>query len=233
MNTVLIIFLVLVIVISIGLAFQYFNPDYLISGAKPLLNSAGQTEIKASSIDMPGASRYFYEGWFYIHHNAPVYSANVLFNRGDDFVAVLLGSTLHICVNTKLNGGTGVNADGVLDMSGVKPIVSIPDFPFQKWAHIVAHVDGMTVDVYLDGKLAKTAKNSIPLNVDPNSPIRYGNKYTVGDIARFRRPAENINPQKVWNSFMMGSGQSISASEYHLNMQITKNKQVRVNQRLF
>jgi hypothetical protein len=94
-------------------------------------------------------------------------------------------------------------------------------------------VDGMTVDVYLDGKLVKTAKNSVPVGVNASDSIKYGNKFTVGDVARFRRPAENTNPQKVWNSFMMGSGQSLTASDYHLNAQLTKNRQVRVNQRLF
>ena len=233
MNTVLIIFLVAVIVISIFAAIKYFNPDYLIRDSKKLLNSAGQTEIKAEMIDMPGSSRYFYEGWFYIHHNAPIYSVNVLFNRGNDFVVGLLGSSLNVYVNTKSGGGNGVNSNGVLDTSGVNPIVSIPDFPFQKWAQVVVYVDSMTLDVYLDGKLVKTAKSPIPVGVNPDDSISYGNKYTVGDVARFRRPAESINPQKVWNSYMMGSGQNNSASQYHLNAQITKNKQVRVNQRLF
>lgn len=232
MNTLLIILLVMVIIISIFVVFQGFDLSYLIRDSKPLLNPKGQTNIELGLIDMPGSSRYYYEGWFYIHHNAPVYSLNVLFNRGNDFVVGLLGSTLNVYVNTNLNGGKGVNSDGVLDTSGVKPIVSIPDFPFQKWAHIVIFVDGLIVDVYLDGKLIKSVKNTIPINVNPSNPIQYGNKYTVGEITRFKRPAQSINPQGVWNSYMRGSGQGSSSSDYNVYAQLTKNNHILIDKKL-
>jgi hypothetical protein len=224
---------VVVILIALFIILKQFNPDYLIRDSKPLLSSNGQVEIKAELLDFPGSSRYFYEGWLYIQNNAPVYSVNVLFNRCNDLVVGLLGSTLNIYVNTTLKGGSGVNNDGILDTSGITPIISIPDFPFQKWVQLVVYVDGMTIDAYLDGRLIKSVKNATPIGVIPENAIKYGNKYTLGNITRFRRPAESVNPQKVWNSYMLGSGQSNSASQYHLNAQLTKNKQVRVDQRLF
>ena len=233
MNTVLILFLVAVILIALFMFVRYYNPDFLIREPKPLMSSS-RAEIPVGNIDMPGAVRYYYESWIYINGNAPIHSANVLFNRGSDLVVVLMGSTLNIYVNVNSAGGSGVNSEGVLDLSGgLKPIASIPDFPFQKWAQLVIYVDGLSMDIYLDGKFVKNAKNATTINVTVDKPIQYGNKYTDGKITRFRRPAESVNPQKVWNSYMLGSGENTSVSDYHLNAQVTKNKHVRIDQRIF
>ena len=232
MNTVLILFLVAVILISIFVVAKYYNPDYLIRKSKSLLTKSSRESIPADSLDIPGSTRYYYECWLHINGNAPIYSANVLFNRGKDLVVALTGSTLNIYVN--VTAGAEVNADGLLDLSGgLKPIASISDFPFQKWTQLVIYVDGMSMDIYLDGKLIKNVKNSTAINVTADAAITYGNKYTDGKITRFRRPAESTNPQKVWNSFMMGSGENRSISDYHLTAEITKNKKKRVEQQLF
>jgi hypothetical protein len=235
MNTVLILFLVAVIIISIFMVAKYYNPDYLIRKSKSLFMKSSRESIPADSLDLPGSSRYYYECWLYINGNSPIYSANVLFNRGNDLVVTLIGSTLNIYVNVKGEGkGEGVNeTTGVLDLTGLTPLTSISDFPFQKWTQLVIYVDGSSMDVYLDGKLIKNVKNNTAISVTPSDNITYGNKFTDGQITRFRRPAESINPQKVWNSFMMGSGENRSASDYHLTAEITKNKKKRAEQQLF
>jgi hypothetical protein len=234
MNTVLILFLVAVIIISIFMVAKYYNPDYLIRKSKSLFmkSSLGRESIPADSLDLPGSSRYYYECWLYINGNSPIYSANVLFNRGNDLVVALIGSTLNIYVNVT-GKSTGVNESGVLDLSGLTPLTSISDFPFQKWTQLVIYVDGLSMDVYLDGKLIKNVKNNTAISSKSDENITYGNKFTDGQITRFRRPAESINPQKVWNSFMMGSGENRSASDYHLTAEITKNKKKRAEQELF
>lgn len=232
MNTVLILFLVAVIIISIFMVAKYYNPDYLIRKSKSLFMKSSRESIPADSLDLPGSSRYYYECWLYINGNSPIYSANVLFNRGNDLVVALIGSTLNIYVNVT-GKSAGVNESGVLDLSGLTPLTSISDFPFQKWTQLVIYVDGLSMDVYLDGKLIKNVKNNTAINAKSDENITYGNKYTDGQITRFRRPAESINPQKVWNSFMMGSGENRSASDYHLTAEITKNKKKRAEQQLF
>lgn len=243
MNTVLIVFLVLVIIVSIYFAVQVFNPSYLIRDSVSLnimpensTTSAVQHEIAIKRIDNPGSNRYFYEGWFYIKENAPIKTANVLFNRGDDFVVVLTGSTLNVYVNTKVGDSQSkISSAGVLDTSGLDDkslVASIPNFPFQKWCQLVINVDGMVLDLYIDGKFVKNAKRNSPIGTDKTTPITYGNQYTVGNVTRFRRPATSINPQGVWSSYMQGSGQNYSLTNYHVNAQLTKNKDIRVDQRL-
>jgi hypothetical protein len=237
MNTVLIVFLVFVIILAIYLAVQFYNPSYLIPKSEKLniLNSATprnstQSVIKVESIDNTGSGRYFYEGWFFINTNAPIHTANVLYNRGKDFVVALTGSTLNLYINAPADR---VNAGGILDTSGLTPLISVQNFPFQKWCQLVINVDGNVVDLYIDGKFVQNVKSPTPIKTSTTDTITYGNQYTVGHVARFRRPAESINPQGVWASYMNGSGQDYSVTSYHLNAQITKNKRVTTDQRLF
>ena len=236
MNIVLIVFLVFVIILAIYLVAQVYNPSYLIQNSSSLniLNnsspsSSAQTIIPVTSIENPGSVRYFYEGWFFINTNAPpVDSANIIFNRGKNFVVVLTGSTLNLYVNTSKT----VTSNGIFDTSGLTPLISVPNFPFQKWCQLVINVDGTTVDLYIDGKFVQTVQNPTSINTNTTDNITFGNQYTIGHVARFRRPATSINPQGVWSSYMQGSGQNYSLSSYHLNAQVTKNKSVRVDQRL-
>lgn len=235
MNTVLIIFLVIVIIFAISLAIQFYNPNYLIRKATSLTAPNGnQPTILATTIDNPGSIRYFYEGWFFINANQPIQTDNVLFNRGNNFVVTLNGSTMNLYVNN--NNTDSTISNGVLSLSGSKPITrlaSIHNLPFQKWTQIVINVDGQTIDIYIDGKFVQNVQSSAPIITNSEDPISYGNQYTLGYFTKFRRPNKSINPQGVWSSFMMGSGQNISISNDHLNLQVTKNKSVLVNQRLF
>ena len=226
MNAVLIVFLVFVIILAIYLVAQFYNPSYLIQNSTKLNK---QSVINVESIDNPGSIRYFYEGWFFINTNAPVYTANILYNRGNNFVVTLTGSTLNLYININ----NVVDSSGILDTSGLTPLISVPNFPFQKWCQLVINVDGITVDLYIDGKFVQSVQSPTPISTNTTDTITYGNQYTVGHVARFRRPAESINPQGVWASYMNGSGQDYSLTNYHLNAQITKNKRVTTDQRLF
>lgn len=237
MNTVLIIFLVLVIIIAISLAIQFYNPNYLIRQSTSLVAPNGtQSTILAKSIESPGSTRYFYEGWFFINSNQPIQTENVLFNRGNNFVVTLNGSTLNVYVNNN-DTSSSVSSGGVLDLTtGSKTITrlaSIHNFPFQKWAQLVINVDGQIIDIYIDGKFVQSVKSDKPILINADDTIAYGNQYTLGSFTKFRRPARSINPQGVWSSYMIGSGQNTSISTSHLNLQLTKDKSVVLDQRLF
>lgn len=242
MNNVLIIFLVVVLLIAIFMAIQFYNPNYLIRNSKSLNvfndNASSRFTIPVSLIDLPGSSRYYYEGWVYIQSNDPVYSEHVIFNRGNNFVMTLMGSTLNIYVKNSNKSTQDISANGVLnpednDKLKLHRLLSVSNFPFQKWTQFVINVNGQSVDFYLDGKFVNHVKSPNTIIVNEDDPITYGNQYTNGNIARFKRPAASINPQGVWSDYMLGSGQNYSVSDYHADAQITKNKQVRTEQRLF
>jgi hypothetical protein len=144
-------------------------------------------------------------------------------------VVALVGSSLNVYIKPT----NEVSDKGVFDLSNdIKPIISIPNFPFQKWAFLVINVDGKTIDLYIDGKFVQTATATAFSGGDKEDELKYGNQYTLGNITRFKRVASSINPQGVWSDYMLGSGQGYSISNYHVNAQITKNKQVTVDQRL-
>jgi hypothetical protein len=226
-------FLVFVIIFAIYIFAVIYNPDYLIRDSVSLnIANSSQSVIPIVQIDNPGSTRYFYETWIYINANMPTNSQNVLFNRENDFVVTLNGSTMNLYINTTSGKGAGVSKEGVLDTSGIQPLLSVPNFPFQKWAQVVINVDGTTVDFYIDGKYVQNVKSTTMIGTSPTAPITYGNQHTTGKLTRFRRPATSINPQGVWNSYMLGSGQNTSITNYHVNAQLTKNKQVRVDQRI-
>jgi len=233
MNTVLIVFLVLVIIFAFFLMVQIYNPSYLIKNPASLntLKSGVSTQsvINVNQIDNPGSVRYYYEGWFFIKANAPASTTNVLFNRGKNFAVTLTGSTLEVYVNIDkdVNSSTGI-----LDKTGLTPLMTVPNFPFQKWCQLVINVDGTTVDLYIDGKFVQTVNSSQPIGTNTTDTITYGNHYTIGHVTRFRRPSVVTNPQGVWSSYMMGSGQNYTVTNYHLDAQILKNKSVTSEQRL-
>lgn len=231
MNTLLIGLLVIVILVAVGFAVSYITSDYLIRDSTKLnTNTNSPVTIEPSQIDSPGSSRYYYEGWFYIKSNQTPQNENIIFNRGGDFIVTLKGSTLNLYVNADSNK---IMSTGAFNSSGLTPLISIPNFPFQKWAQLVINVDGMSVDMYIDGRFVKNILSPNIISSNAHVPITYGNQFTVGSFARFRRPAISINPQGVWNHYMQGSGQDQSLTNYHLNAIVTKNERQTLNQRLF
>lgn len=203
--------------------------DYLIQNAATLnTGQNSQTVIDPSMFDNPGSSRYYYEGWFFITNNQKIYEDNILFNRDNDFVVTLNGSTL----NVYINGGTVNRMNGSFDPAGLTPLLSVPQFPFQKWAQLVINVDARSVDLYIDGKFVQNKISDTTIGSRADKPITYGNQFIIGKVAQFKRPSENINPQGVWNHYLRGSGQDQSLTNYHLNAIVTKNNRQTMNKRL-
>jgi hypothetical protein len=177
--------------------------------------------------------------WLWVDGNFPIDTVNTIFNRGSKFVVGLKGSNLSLYYGAK----SGYNADtGVFTPdSTTKTMLITKNFPFQKWTHFVLNVDSGTVDAYLDGKLvtsiqpdASTLNTSTYIDYgDASSNINIGNKYTQGKVTRFSRPAANLNPQEVWNHYMLGNGLGSSLSPYHVNVQFLKNNIQQSNNRIF
>lgn len=231
MNSVLIAFLVIVIIIATVYAVSYLTLDYLIRDPTSLTPKGDdRTAIDSDKFDNPGSSRYYYEGWFFITGNQKITEHNILFNRGTNFVVTLKESDLHVFVNGKAGSVNIVN--GTFNPEGASLAMQVPNFPFQKWALLVINVDGMSIDLYVDGKFVQNKLHSTIINTNTKDSISVGSKFISGKVVRFRRPAESINPQGVWNHYVRGSGQSNSLTDYHLNTIITKNQREILNKRL-
>ena len=244
MNAFIIVVLILIIVLVIYLASVYFNLNYLVRDSTPLnigpKNDAVMGTIAAKTLDRPASTRYHYSGWFFINTNFTKNGIdNVLFNRGRDFAVSLNGSTLNVYA-----GGQGplVSNTGTITVAGSgsgsgsvphKPLITVPNFPFQKWVYLVINVDGATVDLYIDGKFAASVVSTAVIGTSDSNPITHGNQFTQGNFCRFSRPANTINPQGVWQKYMQGSGQGQSFSKTGVKVQFSKNGQTKIDQRIF
>jgi hypothetical protein len=101
-----------------------------------------------------------------------------------------------------------------------------PNFPLQRWEYVIISVNQNFLDLYLDGKLIKSANlgqnPKLPSDNTTSPPaIYFGN----GDIyiAGFKRVANAIDPQTAWNQYLNGSGVTKTNFNYGLSMQISKN----------
>lgn len=83
---------------------------------------------------------------------------------------------------------------------------SIPNFPLQKWVHIVYVLNGPVIDIYLNGRLRRsvlfrTDAGLCKLENEPTDHIRIGNsagemRYN-GQISRFRYYSRALQPNDV------------------------------------
>lgn len=228
MNIFIIGILLLIIIFVLYYASMYYNLDYIIKKAIPLKQTTRYV-INTKEFDAPASIRYYYEAWIFISSNMPVDKNLILFNRGTDFVVSLKGSSLII----HSNGGT-IGTDGVYTPDPSPTDFEVTkQFPFQKWAHLVLNVDGRTIDAYIDGKLVRSKVMGITMPIKDTETIVIGNSMTEGKITRFRRTGGSISPQGVYNSYMIGSGESMSASDYHVKVGFLKNDSVRREINLF
>ena len=106
----------------------------------------------------------------------------------------------------------------------------IVNIPIQRWVNLFISVYGRTLDVYLDGKLVRTAVLPGTANVNPNSPTYLtpmGGFY--GWTAKFQYWANASDPQTAWNVYKAGYGGTMLTSlfgKYQVNVSLLNDGQV-------
>lgn len=181
-------------------------------------------DITASSLTRPDATRYAYNLWIYM--DQPISDTNdvKIFDRTNDLGLWMNGSTsvlslkLYRRVNSSLK-----NAD-------TKTYQITNNFPLQKWVFITISVDNAIVDMYLDGKLAKsitdtTGANGLRHIPDGTPAITFG-VINGTYMTKFSRVTSPSDPQTAWNLYMEGSGSKMGlsniANRYNVNLAILK-----------
>ena len=105
-------------------------------------------------------------------------------------------------------------------------ICLIENIPIQKWVNIIISLFGLTLDVYLDGKLVRTCvmpgvpiiNNSTDINVTNNGGFS-------GWTTNFKYWSDASNPQEAYNIYKSGFGGSIlgnALSKYRLQVSFLK-----------
>jgi hypothetical protein len=82
----------------------------------------------------------------------------------------------------------------------------LPEIDMQRWVNITVAVNGKTVDVYVDGKLARSCILRAPYKVDSNGYTGYAleNGGFGGKISTTTMYDSALNPETVYKNYMAG-----------------------------
>ena len=165
-----------------------------------------QTPILATSLTKPESAKYSYELWMYVYgtkENATASGGNYIFYRN-----AVGNATKNIGLKLTSTTPALTLEYTKIDTSNVKSTVSMQitdNLPLQSWAHVVISVDNSYIDVYMNGKLVKSIKDSIDTPSDSN-PVIFEVSKTY--LAKFNRTDVPTDPQTAWNSYLSGNGEN-------------------------
>lgn len=82
----------------------------------------------------------------------------------------------------------------------------LPEVPLQRWVNITVAVNGKTVDVYMDGKLARSCVLPNPFKVDARGYLGNALEYGGfgGQISTTTMYDSALNPEMVYKNYMAG-----------------------------
>jgi hypothetical protein len=124
--------------------------------------------------------------------------------------------------------GTGGDDEAAADKSAAANskvnTCLIDNVPIQKWFNVIVSLYGLTLDVYLDGKLVRTCimpgvpqmNNANDIRVTPSGGFS-------GWTANFQYWADSSNPQQAYNIYKAGFGGSVlgnAVSKYRVQVDL-------------
>ena len=129
---------------------------------------------------------------------------------GATAINVNLGATKSQVPVESLDKGTQTATFGILQTdSGLldgSPLCDLPEIDLQRWVCITVSVNGRTVDVYMDGKLARSCVLPSFFKVDAGgysaNLLAYGG--FGGQIATTTMYDSALNPEVVYKNYMAG-----------------------------
>jgi hypothetical protein len=101
------------------------------------------------------------------------------------------------------------------DISNSLMPCDIASVDLQKWVHVTITYSSKTLDVYMDGKLARSCilDGTIGLNQNPQLTL-FAKGGFGGYVSNFRTHDYTLNPEQIWRLYMAGPGPSYTLWEY-------------------
>jgi hypothetical protein len=197
----------------------------------------------AAVMPLEGGS-FSVQGWFYVQNytDRPGLYKHLLSIGGDpttttgfQTIVIMLGqfnNSFHVRVNSPSSGSTSPPGTNKLDKeqinnfftvsgTGATPtnepaICDINNFDLNKWIHYCVVVDARTVDVYMNGKLARSC--ILPFNFKVDSSFQGARLCDYGGFSGFISNTEfynyNLGPDQIWRFYMEGPGQKLMGWDY-------------------
>ena len=171
----------------------------------------------ASSTTSGNSANFTYSMWFYIEDwNYRYGEPKVIFGRmtsgtgtKEPCPSVVLGPIQNnIMVSLAVYPGLDeAPEDGSNYIVHNCPIANVP---IQRWVNVLISTYGRTLDVYIDGKLVRTCVLPGVAKIDSNSPVYVTpNGGFSGWTSTFQYWPESCEPQKAWNIYKQGYGNSL------------------------
>jgi hypothetical protein len=128
------------------------------------------------------------------------------------------------------SGNSGADGRGANSATSVNTCL-IENIPIQKWANVIVSLYGLTLDIYLDGKLVRTCVLPGVPQVNNNANIFVSNnKGFSGWTTTFKFWSDASNPQQAYNIYKDGFSGSIlgnTLSKYRLRFSMVQDNKVK------
>jgi len=161
-----------------------------------------QSPILATSLTKPQHSKFSYEFWMYVYgtkENATVGTdGKYIFYRNASAavdspknIGIKLNSTVPSLTLQYTKNGAPID------------VVITDNLPLQSWVHVIVSVDNSYIDIYMNGKLVKSIKDTI---ATPSAEESIQFEISKTYLAKFQRTASPTDPQTAWNHYLEGNG---------------------------
>ena len=221
MDTSLIILGVALIIVLYYVFYFMMNRDSL---ADRLDLAQKQTTISSDKLTKPDNGKYSYETWMYVYGPKSITSDTYIFSRDDDSSAT---GDIKKNIGIKLKGNTPILQLEYTSKSGATttPITTTitDNYPYQSWVHLIVSVENAFIDVYMNGKLIKSVKDTTIAIPSSGKPVEFGISQTY--LAKFSRVVTPTDPQTAWGHYLDGNGENPLkkfAGDYNLALTFKK-----------
>lgn len=166
------------------------------------------TPIAADTLKNAGSGVYSYSMWIYVY--AAKESLRDANNPQNYFMKrAAPGDNTKSNIGIRLGGNTpSLNVEYVASNT-VKPILVTDDFPLQTWVNLVVSVQNSYIDIYMNGKLVKSVKDSAISSPSADTPIQFGQFGAY--LVKFNHIDSATDPQTAWSNYLAGNGESLMA----------------------
>ena len=201
----ILIMLVSVLLIGMGLG------DSSKRGLKSMHN--GKTSDIISASKLPGhknSNDYTWSFWIYVNNwNYNYGTRKVIIKRsgsgGETCPEIYLDENKNdLLVDISTYDPTGTNKDST------KVTTRVRNIPLQKWTFVVVTTSGLSVDIYLDGKLRRTTLLPNPAKIVASADIELcpkmdsNNTGFSGFLSKINYFARSVNPREVYSMYKGG-----------------------------
>ena len=201
------------IFLGVAVVILLYTIFYFMGGKDSLATKVDLLQIQAAipsdKITKPESMRYSFELWTYVYGSNDGTTNNKYFFSRD---AITGGASAIKNKNIGLKMGPSGTPSLILEYNKATAntstnVVISDNFPLQTWQHVIISVDNNFIDVYLNGKLVKSIKDTIE-PPSPTSNIDFSKSPFKAHLAKFSRTITPTDPQTAWDNYLAGNGEN-------------------------